>query len=65
MLDTRWANDPLSGGDVSVEPRVRGRLRLPVLERRLSVIGDEDLDDDFATKRDRSGLSDGTESSVD
>ncbi|MGO1249721.1 hypothetical protein [Psychrobacter sp.] len=47
VLDTRWVDDPETGADVTVEPRIRGRLRLPVLERRLSlIIGDEDLDDD-------------------
>lgn len=66
VLDTRWANDPLSGSDVSVEPRVRGRLRLPVLERRLSlIIGDEDLDDDGFLRQSATGAAyqDGTESS--
>ena len=56
VLDTRWVNDPQSGSDVSVEPRIRGRLRLPVLEKRLSlIIGDEDLDEDTFLKQNVTG----------
>ena len=47
VLDTRWADDPIEGSQVSVTPRIRGRLKLPVLEKRLSlIIGDEDLDEE-------------------
>lgn len=47
VLDTRWADDPIEGSQVSVKPRIRGRLKLPVLEKRLSlIIGDEDLDEE-------------------
>lgn len=56
VLDTRWANDPQSGSDVSIEPRIRGRLRLPMLEKRLSlIIGDEDLDEDAFLKQSATG----------
>ena len=56
VLDTRWADDPKTGSDVTVEPRIRGRLQLPVLERRLSlIIGDEDLDDDTFLKQGTTG----------
>lgn len=56
VLDTRWANDPKAGSDVSVEPRIRGRLRLPVLEKRLSlIIGDEDLEEDTFLKQSATG----------
>ncbi|MBF0657129.1 hypothetical protein IPZ60_00055 [Psychrobacter sp. NG25] len=56
VLDTRWANDPKTGSYVTVEPRIRGRLQLPVLERRLSlIIGDEDLDDDTFLKQSTTG----------
>ncbi|MDN5560681.1 MAG: hypothetical protein L0G45_03775, partial [Psychrobacter sp.] len=56
VLDTRWVNDPQSGSDISVEPRIRGRLRLPVLEKRLSlIIGDEDLDEDTFLKQNVTG----------
>ncbi|WP_198329686.1 hypothetical protein [Psychrobacter cibarius] len=56
VLDTRWVIDPQSGSDVSVEPRIRGRLRLPVLEKRLSlIIGDEDLDEDTFLKQNVTG----------
>lgn len=56
VLDTRWANDPKTGSDVTVEPRIRGRLQLPVLEKRLSlIIGDEDLDDDTFLKQGTTG----------
>ncbi|WP_143821571.1 hypothetical protein [Moraxella caviae] len=38
----------------SVKPRIRGRLRLPTLENRLSVmIGDDDLDDESQNLGDR------------
>ena len=37
VLDTRWADDPVEGSHVAVKPRIRGRLKLPVLERRLSI----------------------------
>lgn len=51
VLDTRWADDPIEGHDVTVEPRIRARLRLPVLEERLSlIIGDGDLDEDTFLK---------------
>lgn len=47
VIDTRWADDPVEGSFVTVKPRIRGRLRLPVLEKRLSlIIGDEDLDEE-------------------
>lgn len=47
VLDTRWADDPVEGSYVTVKPRIRGRLKLPVLEKRLSlIIGDEDLDEE-------------------
>ncbi len=47
VIDTRWADDPIEGSQVSVKPRIRGRLKLPVLEKRLSlIIGDEDLDEE-------------------
>ena len=56
VLDTRWANDPKTGTDVTLEPRVRGRLKLPVLERRLSlIIGDEDLEKDTFLKQSATG----------
>lgn len=56
VLDTRWANDPKAGSDVSVEPRIRGRLRLPMLEKRLSlIIGDEDLEEDTFLKQSATG----------
>ena len=56
VLDTRWANDPKTGSDVTVEPRIRGRLRLPVLERQLSlIIGDEELDEDTFLKQSTTG----------
>ena len=56
VLDTRWTNDSKTGSDVTVEPRIRGRLQLPVLERRLSlIIGDEDLDDDTFLKQGTTG----------
>ncbi|EGZ44490.1 hypothetical protein [Neisseria wadsworthii] len=43
MLDTEWNKYD----DFSVKPRVRGRVRLPVLEQRLNVIfGDDSLDDE-------------------
>ena len=59
VLYTRWANDPKTGSDVTVKPRVRGRLRLPVLEKRLSlIIGDEDLDDDTFLKQSAAGDTD-------
>lgn len=58
IMDTRWVDDPLAGSHVTVEPRVRGRLRLPVLERRLSlIIGDEDLDNETVLRRDSTGRS--------
>lgn len=57
VLDTRWADDPKTGTEVTIEPRIRGRLRLPVLEKRLSVIiGDEDLDEDTFLKQSATGL---------
>ncbi len=44
MLDTNW--DKYDG--VRVKPRVRGRVKLPVLERKLSVVfGDDDLDNEI------------------
>lgn len=53
VLDTRWADDPVEGSNWDIEPRIRGKLRLPVLERRLSlIIGDEDLDDVSTLKQD-------------
>ncbi|WP_367110802.1 hypothetical protein [uncultured Psychrobacter sp.] len=51
VLDTRWADDPIEGNEVTVKPRIRGRLRLPVLEERLSlIIGDGNLDEDTFLK---------------
>lgn len=45
MLDTEWNKHD----DVTVTPRVRGRLKLPVLERKLNVVfGDDSLDDEFS-----------------
>lgn len=56
IMDTRWVDDPVQGSDITVEPRIRGRLKLPVLEERLSLmIGDDDLDDESALKQDASG----------
>ncbi len=56
VLDSRWANDPIEGSDVTLEPRIRGRLRLPVLEERLSlIIGDGDLDEDTFLKQGTAG----------
>lgn len=44
MLDTNWNRYD----DVRVKPRVRGRLKLPVLERKLSVVfGDDSLDNEI------------------
>lgn len=44
MLDTEWNKHD----DVSLTPRVRGRIKLPVLEQKLNVVfGDDSLDDDF------------------
>ncbi|WP_156819062.1 hypothetical protein [Psychrobacter lutiphocae] len=52
VFDTRWSNNPTDGSHVTVKPRIRGHIKLPVLERRLSiVIGDKDLDEqDVLTK---------------
>lgn len=56
IMDTRWEDDPKAGNHVTVEPRVRGRLRLPVLERRLSlIIGDEALDNENVLTQDATG----------
>ncbi len=58
VFDTRWADDPKTGTELTVEPRIRGRLRLPVLEKRLSlIIGDEDLDEDTFLKQSATGLN--------
>ena len=44
ILDTNWNKYD----DVSFKPRIRGRLRLPVLEERLSVVfGDDSLDNEL------------------
>lgn len=44
MLDNEWNKHD----GFSVTPRVRGRVKLPVLERKLNVVfGDDSLDDDF------------------
>ena len=41
MLDTEWNKHD----DFSVKPRIRGRVKLPVLENKLSVVfGDDSLD---------------------
>lgn len=64
ILDTRWVDDPVAGSSVTVEPRVRGRLKLPVLERRLSlIIGDTDLDNEAELRRDSTGRSYHTQTS--
>lgn len=65
VVDTRWDEYD----DVTVEPRVRGKLRLPVLEHQLSLVfGDDELDyeklltDDTTTNNphpDKSHLLDG------
>lgn len=58
VLDTRWVDDAITGSDVTFEPRVRGRLKLPVLERRLSlIIGDEELDEETFLGPDATGKS--------
>lgn len=58
IMDTRWEDDPNAGSHVTVEPRIRGRLRLPVLERRLSlIIGDEALDNENVLTQDATGKS--------
>ncbi|ULJ60230.1 hypothetical protein [Wielerella bovis] len=44
LLDTHWNADD----GVTFKPRVRGRVRLPVLERKLSVVfGDDSLDEEL------------------
>ena len=44
ILDTNWNKHD----DFSFKPRIRGRLRLPVLEERLSVVfGDDSLDNEL------------------
>lgn len=64
ILDTRWVDDPVAGSNVTVEPRIRGRLRLPVLERRLSlIIGDTDLDNETVLRRDSTGKTYHTQTS--
>lgn len=56
IMDTRWEDDPVEGTHVTVEPRIRGRLRLPVLEKRLSlIIGDEALDNENVLTQDATG----------
>ena len=45
LVDNRW--NKYDGYDVS--PRIRGRIKLPTLEHRLSVVfGDDSLDDEIA-----------------
>ncbi|MDO5769859.1 MAG: hypothetical protein Q4P13_10165, partial [Psychrobacter sp.] len=56
IMDTRWEDDPVEGNHVTVEPRIRGRLKLPVLEQRLSlIIGDEKLDNESVLTQDATG----------
>ncbi|XXQ68340.1 hypothetical protein ACKLNO_00185 [Neisseriaceae bacterium B1] len=44
LLDTHWDADE----GATFKPRVRGRVRLPVLERKLSVVfGDDSVDDEL------------------
>lgn len=44
MMDTEWNKYD----EFSVTPRIRGRLKLPVLEQKVNVIfGDDSLDDEF------------------
>lgn len=44
MLDTEWNKYD----EFSVTPRIRGRLKLPVLQQKLNVVfGDDSLDNDF------------------
>lgn len=44
MLDTEWNKYD----EFSVKPRVRGKVKLPVLQRKLNVVfGDDSLDDDL------------------
>lgn len=50
MVDTEWNKYD----EFSVTPRIRGRIKLPVLERKVNVVfGDDSLDDDF--RNDASG----------
>ncbi|MFV2029256.1 hypothetical protein [Neisseria sp. S1] len=45
LVDTEWNKYD----DFSVKPRIRGRVKLPVLERKLSVVfGDDELDNQMA-----------------
>ena len=45
MFDTEWNKYD----DFSVKPRVRGRLKLPVLENKLSVVfGDDSLENELS-----------------
>lgn len=44
MLDTEWNKYD----EFSVKPRVRGKVKLPVLQRKLNVVfGDDSFDDDL------------------
>lgn len=44
MLDTHWNEDD----GATFKPRVRGRIKLPVLEERLSVVfGDDTVDEEY------------------
>lgn len=44
MVDTEWNKYD----EFSVTPRIRGRVKLPVLQEKLNVVfGDDSLDDDF------------------
>lgn len=44
LLDTHWNADD----GATFKPRIRGRVRLPVLERKLSVVfGDDSIDDEL------------------
>lgn len=41
LVDTHWNQDD----GISLKPRIRGRIKLPVLEEKISVVfGDDDLD---------------------
>ena len=49
MLDTHWNKDD----GVAFKPRIRGRIKLPVLEEKISVVfGDERLDTEFSNHLD-------------
>lgn len=45
LLDQSWSHDD----GYEIKPRIRGKIRLPSLERRLSLVfGDDRLDDEFS-----------------